>query len=180
MLEDKLLIWKLNRGSVDALRQIYDEYKTDLLKVAISLTGDVGRSEDAVQDVFVELIESYGRIGIRRSLRSYLMTCLVNRIRSLHRGDRCREETPTAIPGSKVRPAGPEQWVVLDEQIRLVGKAMTQLPLEQREAVTLRAEAGLAFRDIARIQNASVNTVQGRYRYGMDKLRSLLDGEVDP
>ena len=35
MLEDKLLIWRLNRGSLDALRQIYDRYKVDLLKVAI-------------------------------------------------------------------------------------------------------------------------------------------------
>lgn len=47
MLADKLLIWKLKRGSLDALRQVYDKYKNDLLKVAVSLTGDVGRSGDA-------------------------------------------------------------------------------------------------------------------------------------
>jgi RNA polymerase sigma-70 factor (ECF subfamily) len=175
MLEDKLLIWKLKRGSLDALRQVYDKYKNDLLKVAISLTGDVGRSEDAVQDVFLKLIESSGRIGIRSSLKSYLMTCLVNRIRSLHRGDRT---TPT-IAASKVSSVGPEHWAVLDEQMRLVGRAMAELPLEQREVVTLRVEAGLGFREIASMQNASVNTIQGRYRYGMEKLRSLLNGEVD-
>ncbi len=176
MLEDKLLIWRLNRGRVDALRQIYDRYKVDLLKVAISLTGDVGRSEDAVQDVFLKLIESSGRLGIRSSLKSYLMTCLVNRIRSLHRGDQCRAEAPASV---RTALPGPEQWAVLDEQMRLVGRAMVQLPPEQREVVTLRVEAGLGFRQIARMQNASVNTIQGRYWYGMEKLRSLLDGEVD-
>jgi RNA polymerase sigma factor (sigma-70 family) len=179
MLEDKLLIWRLNRGSLDALRQVYDRYKVDLLKVAISLTGDVGRSEDAVQDVFLKLIESCGRIGIRSSLKSYLMTCLVNRIRSLHRGDRYREEAPASVPASRTALPGPEQWAVLDEEMRLVGRAMAQLPLEQREVVTLRVEAGLGFRQIARMQHASANTVQGRYRYGMEKLRSLLDGEVN-
>jgi RNA polymerase sigma factor (sigma-70 family) len=178
MLEDKLLIWKLNRGGLDALRQIYDRYKVDLLKVAISLTGDVSRSEDAVQDVFLKLIESSGRIGIRNSLKKYLMTCLVNRIRCLHRSDRCRAGAP-ARTVSEASPTGPEHWAVLDEQMRLVGEAMTQLPLEQREVVTLRVEAGLGFRQIARMQNASINTIQGRYRYGMEKLRSLLDSEVD-
>jgi RNA polymerase sigma-70 factor (ECF subfamily) len=179
MLEDKLLIWKLNRGRVDALRQIYDRHKVDLLKVAISLTGDVGRAEDAVQDVFLKLIESSGRIGIRSSLKSYLMTCLVNRIRSLHRGDKCRDKTSVVIPASAMSRAGPEHWAVLDEQMRLVGRAMAQLPVEQREVVTLHVEAGLGFRQIARMQDTSVNTVHGRYRYGIEKLRSLLNGEVD-
>jgi hypothetical protein len=54
----------------------------------------------------------------------------------------------------------------------IVKEAMAELLLEQREVVTLRFEAGMGFRQIARIQNASVNTVQGRYRYGMEKLRS--------
>jgi len=179
MLEDKLLIWKLKRGSIDALRQVYDKYKNDLLKVAISLTGDVGRSEDAVQDVFLKLIASHRRISIQSSLKNYLMTCLVNRVRSLHHGDRCREEVPPTIAASKIRSGGPEHWAVLDEQMRLVGQAMAQLPAEQREVVTLHVEAGLGFRQIARMQNASINTTQGRYRYGTEKLRSLLNGKVD-
>jgi DNA-directed RNA polymerase specialized sigma24 family protein len=28
------------------------------------------------------------------------------------------------------------------------------------------------------LQDVSINTVQSRYRYGLDKLRSILDGEV--
>ena len=55
MLEDKLLIFRFKRGDCDALRQIYDKYKGDLLKLAIFLTGDINRSEDIVQDVFVKL-----------------------------------------------------------------------------------------------------------------------------
>ena len=49
----------------------------------------------------------------------------------------------------------------------------------RREVVTLRFEADLGFPEIAKIQAASINTVQGRYRYGMEKLRALLDGEVE-
>ena len=38
MMEDKRLIWQCRRGSRDALRQIYEKYHVDLLKLAVVLT----------------------------------------------------------------------------------------------------------------------------------------------
>jgi DNA-directed RNA polymerase specialized sigma24 family protein len=37
----------------------------------------------------------------------------------------------------------------------------------------------MKFQDIAKLQQVSTNTVQGRYRYGLARLRTLLNGEVD-
>jgi len=37
---------------------------------------------------------------------------------------------------------------------------------------------GLKLKDIAKLQNVSISTAHGRYRYGMDKLRTLLNGEI--
>jgi RNA polymerase sigma factor (sigma-70 family) len=179
MLEDKLLIWRFKRGHRDALRQIYDKYKGDLLKLSIILTGDICYSEDVVQDVFVKLAESYGRISINSNLRNYLITCLINRIRTFRRD--CRRHQGTQFDQPVIRTSQvnrPDQWAVLNEQVQRLSDAMAQLPFEQREVVTLRFEAGLAFPKIAGIQNVSISTVQGRYRYGMEKLRSLLNSEV--
>jgi len=36
----------------------------------------------------------------------------------------------------------------------------------------------MRFKEIARELQVSINTVQGRYRYAMQKLRYLLDDEV--
>jgi RNA polymerase sigma factor (sigma-70 family) len=102
MLEDKLLILRFKRGDCDALRQIYDKYKGDLLKLAIFLTGDINRSEDVVQDVFVKLAQSYDRIGIRSNLRNYLITCIVNRIRTLRRDHQRHEEKERAQPAMRI------------------------------------------------------------------------------
>ncbi len=180
MLHDKRLIWRLHRGNVDALRQIYDKYKLDLLKLAILLTGDACQSEDVVQDVFLKLAESYDRISDHGNLKNFLITCLMNRIRTLRR-DSQRHQT-AQLDGAAIettRVSSPDQWAVVNEQMQRISKAMVGLPVEQREVVTLRFEGGLEFRQIARIQNASINTVQGRYRYGMEKLRSLLNSEVE-
>jgi len=179
MLEDKILILRFKRGDCDALRQIYDKYKGDLLKLAIFLTGDISHSEDIVQDVFVKLAQSYDRIGIRSNLKNYLITCIINRIRTLRRDHKRhaeKERDQLAIRISQV--SRPDQWAVLNEQMQQLSHAMTQLSFEQREVISLRFEADLAFRQIAKIQNSSINTVEGRYRYGMEKLRSLMNGEV--
>ena len=55
MLEDKLLIWKFKGGSSDALRRIFLKYRGNLLKLAVTLLGDVHTAEDVVHDVFVNL-----------------------------------------------------------------------------------------------------------------------------
>lgn len=180
MLEDKRLIWRLQRGRVNALRQTYDRYKLDLLKLAILLTGDVHHSEDVVQDVFLKLAESYDRISDHGNLKNFLITCLMNRIRTIRRDSQRHQAAQldgTAIEAT--RTSSPDQWAVVNEQMQRLSEAMAELPVEQREVVTLRFEAGLGFPQIARIQNASINTVQGRYRYGMEKLRALLNSEVE-
>jgi RNA polymerase sigma-70 factor (ECF subfamily) len=179
MLEDKLLILRFKRGDCDALRQIYDKYKGDLLKLAIFLTGDLCQSEDVVQDVFVKLAQSYDRLGVRSNIKNYLITCVINRIRTLrrdHQRHEKKERDRPAIPTSQI--SRPDQWAVLNEQMQQLSDAMTELSFEQREVISLRFEAGLPFRQIARIQNRSINTVEGRYRYGIEKLRSLMNSEV--
>jgi RNA polymerase sigma-70 factor (ECF subfamily) len=62
--------------------------------------------------------------------------------------------------------------------LELLSKALAQVPYEQREVIGLYMQGGMTFRQIAKMQNASINTVQGRFRYGMDKLRSVLNGKM--
>jgi len=179
MIEDQLLIWKFKLGDRDALRRIYAKYKNDLLKLAVSLANDVNTAEDVVQDVFVSFAQTGSRIRPTGNLRKYLVTCTANRIRNRRR-DRARHETSDIekAAGTLCGRRGPEQWAILSEELALLSEAMARIPYEQREVVSLHMEGAMTFRAIAAIQNASINTVQGRYRYGTDKLRSLLNGEL--
>jgi len=179
MMEDRLLIWRFQRGSREALRRIYEKYKNDLLKLAISLVTDVNTAEDVVQDVFVSFARSAARIRIRGDLRKYLFACVANRVRNRKR-DEQRHET-IGLEGADCLLCDlrrPEQWAIVNEELRRLSVAIAQIPYEQREVVSLYMQGDLTFRQIAVIQNASINTVQGRYRYGMNKLRSLLNGEL--
>ncbi|MHC4284748.1 MAG: sigma factor-like helix-turn-helix DNA-binding protein, partial [Planctomycetota bacterium] len=74
---------------------------------------------------------------------------------------------------------GPEQMAIASEELQRVGRAMFRLSYEQREIIILRLQGGMRFRAIARSQGVSINTIQSRYRYGLNKLRSLLNGEAE-
>jgi RNA polymerase sigma-70 factor (ECF subfamily) len=180
-MEDKLLIWKCRRGSREALRRIYEKYHLDLLKLAIVLTGDAGTAEDIAHDVFVRFAQSADRISLAGSLKGYLVMSAVNAARS-HRRDKKRhkEQNLDGVAALASMTGPPDQWAIVSERLEHLRAAMAQLPYEQREVITPHMQSGMTFRSIARRQNTSVSTVQGRYRYGMNKLRSLLNGELSP
>ena len=178
MFEDELLKWKFKRGSDEALTLIYEKYLDSMLTLALGLLNDAAAAEDVVQDVFVSFAQSRHNFRLRGSLSGYLATSVVNRVRD-YRRRRQRQTCRDAKCYVSTEPTGPDQAVILSEQAKLLTEAVADLPDEQREVVLLRLKAGMKFRDIARLQQTSTNTVLSRYRYGLERLRSTLDGEVE-
>jgi RNA polymerase sigma-70 factor (ECF subfamily) len=179
MLEDKLLIWKFNRGNRDVLRGIYEKYKDDLVTLAAALLTDVSSAEDVVHDVFVSFIESCWKFRLTGSLKSYLATCVANKARNINRANQRHRN----IALDKANPSladsnSPEFSTIFGEGLRQLSWALRQLPYEQREVLILHVYCEMKFKAIAKSQSVSINTVQGRYRYALDKLRLLLNSEV--
>ena len=177
MVEDKILIWRFRRGSREALGRIYCKYEGLLVTVASAILGDLASAEDAVHDVFLNLARSPDKVGLNGNLRHFLVVCVANRARDRLRS---RRETVLVDEIEFHVPEGqqPEVMASLQEELRRTWSGLIQLPHEQREVVVLHLVAGLKFRQIAGTLGISINTVQSRYRYGMQKLRSLLNGEI--
>jgi RNA polymerase sigma-70 factor (ECF subfamily) len=179
MIEDTVLVWKLRNGREDGLVRTYSKYKNYLLKIAYALLDDTQQVEDVVQDVFVALAESAHRLRLDGNLRAYLVRCLINRVQNIKKARGANQ----ALPLSEVQELcsngdRPDQWVILNDEHKRAHIALCQLPESQRVVIALHVHGGLRFRQIASLQKISINTVQSRYRYGLEKLRSLLNGEV--
>ncbi|MCP4609341.1 MAG: RNA polymerase sigma factor [Planctomycetes bacterium] len=178
MIEDRLLLYRFKRGDADALRRIYEKYEVYLLTVATALLNDMGAAEDVLHDSFVAFAESAHKIRLEGNLRSFLATCVANRCRDLMRKRSRNSESLNKAAMFTCDEKGPEPAAVCNERLERIARAIALLPYEQREVVVLHLKAGLMFKQIAGLQNVSVNTVQSRYRYGIDKLRSIVNGEV--
>ncbi|MGA2915389.1 MAG: sigma-70 family RNA polymerase sigma factor [Sedimentisphaerales bacterium] len=178
MFEDKWLLWKFKQGSSAALCRIYEKYKNGLLGLAIALSNNKTVAEDIVHDCFVSFAQSAGKLQLRSNLKSYLLTSIANRVRNLG-----RDRIKSALDVEDMEIAGPvsnqpDRLAMSSERVRKINSALTQLPYEQREIIILHFQSRLTFKEIAKSQSVSLNTIQSRYRYGIDKLRSILDGEV--
>jgi len=179
MFEDKSLIRQVKLGRKEALRQIYEKYKDDLLTIAESMLNETGAAEDILHDVFVSFAGSVKDLYFYGSLRNYLITCTINRVRS-----RFHRKMYQVIEIDRARPLRSvsedlKETTITAEKSNLLTKALAELPFEQREVVVLRLQAQMGFREIGHMQNVSVNTARVRYHYGLAKLRKLVNQEAD-
>jgi RNA polymerase sigma-70 factor (ECF subfamily) len=179
MVEDKILVWKFNRGSKDALRRIYEKYKDDLLGLAITLLRDRSVAEDVVHDVFVSFAQTTGTYRLSGTLKGYLSTCVANCARDRNRLRSGRDAGLDVVEVPSSDSDGPIEHAIGSEESGRLANLLDRLPYEQREVIVLHLHHGLRFREIAGALDISINTVQSRYRYGLDKLRLILNCVVD-
>jgi RNA polymerase sigma-70 factor (ECF subfamily) len=177
-MEDKLLVLKCKRGSTEALGRIYEKYKTDMLVLAMALLNDKNAAEDVMHDVFLSFVKNIEKFGLTGSLKGYLLTCLANHARNLNKAKHHQgvdiDPAEHFITGTDE----PLQTITCNEQLQQLSNLVAQLPYEQREVIMLHFQAGMTFGTIGRSLGISANTAKSRYRYGIDKLRSVFINEA--
>ena len=111
-------------------------------------------------------------------MKSYLLSCVANRVRSLQGQKSRQNEQIETAENIEYNSNEPVRLAILTEQSKQVETALSKLPYQQREIITLHLYSKMKFGEIARLQGVSINTIQSRYRYGLEKLKSQLNGKV--
>lgn len=180
---DEILMARWQQGDPAAFEQLYRRYRERLHRYVLRLAPSAAEAEELFQDIWMALIRQRDRYVARERFTSWLFAIAhrraADRWRALHRhvpdwrtGSAEDSEQPLAgISGGQT----PEYH--LDEQARGAAllAAIEQLPLPQREAFLLRAEAGLGLDDIAAITQVSRETAKSRLRYAYARLRQRLE-----
>jgi len=177
MLHDRQLIEQLRQGDPQALRACYEMYKDRLLTTAACLLGNISAGEDCLHDVFVQFAGNVRKLGTAENLKGYLTTCIANRARDILR-QRSRQNMAmdkiAQMTDQKIQSPAQTSESPYTDQTTDVYRALVKLPNQQREVIILHLHGEMTFKEIARQQQTSINTIQSRYRYGLDKLRQLL------
>lgn len=153
------------------LERIHDEHVTAMYRHGLALLRDEAAVRDLLQDVFLKLAEGRVDLGEKDSERAYLL-------RMVHHGaiDRMRRDTVRRNHAEKapaeISQASPDPD--REEFRRRLESALVQLPAEQREVVVLKLWEERTFDEISQICGIPLNTAASRYRYALDKLRTLL------
>ena len=173
-MKDAFLAKQLLDGDAEALQQIYHLYKHDLLTVAMSLLGHLHAAEDCVHDVFTQFASATDHLEVIQNLRGYLMRCVANRAKNMLKQQQVRHAYRDRKAHLRDHPETPAGRLIATEESLHVFKALNKLPVEQREVITLHLHGNMTFREIALQLGLSINTIQSRYQYGIQKLKTLL------
>ena len=158
------------------LRRLHAAHAAGVHRFVWAMTGDEGLAGDTVQEVFVKLARDIAPLSRARSEKAYLYRMARNAaLDALRRRE--SHEAATAAWAAEV-PQWFEPSVAGDSDAfsaEQLSAALAALPDDQRSVIQLHVWDGLSFREIGLVHAIPTQTAASRYRYGLEKLRTLLE-----
>lgn len=168
---DEAIREALGRDDPAAVELIWQRYADSLLAYLVTKLCCRHDAEDVLQAVFVRIAGKRRKLAKAGCLDAYIFRIARNEAVSYTRWRR-RDRKDEAAKDSwlEASQTGQEHTDVVE----LLEVALSRLPESQRQAVVLKVYRDKTFEEIGRIMGISLNTAAGRYRYGMERLRTLL------
>lgn len=150
------------------------EAAPNLRAFAISLTGNIDKADDLVQDTLMRAWANAESFQTGSSIRAWLFTILRNSFTSQYRKRRREVEDPDDQLAGFMASAPEQEGHVALHDLRA---ALAKLPEEQREAVLLVGASGFSYEEAAEITETAIGTVKSRVNRARVRLASLMYGE---
>src|SRR5260370_1352220 len=141
---------------------------------AISLSGNVDRADDLVQETLMRAIANIDSFQPGTNMSAWLFTILRNLFRSEYRKRRREVEDADGSYADTLK-SQPEQSGRLEfNEFRV---ALDKLPPDQREALILVGASGFSYEEAAAICECAVGTIKSRVNRARTRLADLLSIE---
>jgi RNA polymerase sigma-70 factor, ECF subfamily len=157
--------------NTDEIEVLYRQHGAALLLFASTISGDRGRAQDALQQVFLKLIEN-GGLSQAIDKKAYLFACVRNAVLNNSK----LERKHTALDVDSIWFSPPDRDYAGEQNLR---RALHALSDDQREVIVLHVWGELTFSQIGDLLGFSANTAASRYRYALTKLRGSMFAKED-
>jgi len=184
--DEELVSAYLEEDDEQAFRRLVERHQDRIFGYLMGMVKDRAVANDLFQETFERVIKamhgqrgSYDRQGQWLSwVMSIARNAAIDHTRKQKKWsdvpqdedegrsfwDTLEDDSPYA--DEQLHRAEQREW--LDEHIE-------QLAPEQKEVLLLRQETDLTFREIAELQDVSINTALGRMRYALKNLRKMME-----
>ena len=190
----------LRAGDERAFEQLVRMYQAALLRVAQIYVSSRAVAEEVVQETWLAVLNGIDRFEGRSSLKTWIFRILANRAKTraqrdsrtipfsaLRRPDTVPEPAVDADrfndpehqrwPGHWASPptAWPEEQLVADETLRVIGDAIEQLPASQRAVITLRDVQGWSAEEVCNALELTETNQRVLLHRARSKVRRALE-----
>lgn len=160
----------MNTESSDWYEAFYEARAAGLVLYGRALGLSHGEAEDVLQETFLALMQ---KTELPREPEHYCLRSFRNRALNYKR----------SLWRRLTRELESQRWFERSEEENPAERAAMQqlaaLPPEQREVIVLKIWNRCTFDEIGALLEISPNTAAGRYRYGLQKIKSQLEGAHD-
>jgi RNA polymerase sigma-70 factor (ECF subfamily) len=138
---------------------------------AISLSGNVDRADDLVQETLLRAMANIDSFQPGTNMSAWLFTILRNLFRSEYRKRRREVEDADGSYADTLKSQPEQHGRVEFEEFRT---ALAKLPPDQREALLLVGASGFSYEEAAAICECAVGTIKSRVNRARTRLAELL------
>lgn len=186
---DESLMLRYCGGDYAAFEALYQRHGRGLYRFIAWQCPRTDWVEEIVQDAWMSLHRTRGNYQPTAAFKTLLYQIARNRLIDLLRqrnavlatdlvaGDEEYDILEHLLAQQEVGDA-PEDVLERRQMQQLLMRAIGRLPHEQKEALVLHQFSELSLAEIARMTGAKEETVKGRLRYAMQKLRQTMAESV--
>ena len=170
-LHERRLVRELQRGSADALEELFRREWPRAYRAAYLVVHDAAAAEDIAQEAFLAAVRAIDRFDRRRPFGPWMHRIVVNRAIDLTRARALRREVDAAAADSAEAPPDPPALPLSGDVVA----ALRELSPEHRAVVVLRFLFDYTPGEIARALDMPRGTVNSRLRRALDRLGDVLE-----
>ncbi len=182
-VEDSILLDRYRLGNNTSFQTLFLRHKKRIFNYINSKVSDVDVSNDILQETFIKVFKiikkgSYNEQGkflpwVLRISHNLVMDHFRKEKRSKIIYEKDLYNTFSNIKSSE---NSLKENIISDKTLsKTLSSMINTLPDSQKEIVKLRFFENLSFKEIAEINNISINTALGRVRYSLNNLRKSMD-----
>jgi RNA polymerase sigma-70 factor, ECF subfamily len=198
--EDLALVALLRSGDEVAFMMLVEQHQGPMLRIARMYVSSQAVAEEVVQDAWLGILQGLARFEGRSSLRTWMYRILANIAKT--RGQRegrslpfsalVEDDAAPAVADPWFRPAGdqwPDHWssvpndwrgipedrLLAAETLRVIGRAIENLPATQAEVIRLRDVLGWSSEEVRNALDVSETNQRVLLHRARSRVRRAVD-----
>ena len=180
---DSVLIDRYKSGNSFSFETLFLRHKQRIFNYINSKTIDIDVSNDILQETFIKVFNlvKTGKYNEQGKFLPWVLrishNLVMDHFRAIKRSKLNYNNNMNQVFSKLyLEDSIKENNIISDNTLsKVLTEMIDQLPESQKQIVKLRFYENLTFKEIAEINNISINTALGRIRYSINNLRKKMD-----
>lgn len=163
-----------------AFYALYNHYFKYLSFIGLKKGFSTNKVKDAINDLFLYLLESRGNLASVAHFHNYILTCFLRKLYQKAKLDVDQSVLLEECLELYVQPSAETLFIQLDVQEnvkRILMNFVDQLPTKQRQMIFQKFYLDLSYKEISDVNNVSINTVYNTIYKSVDRLKQQIGDE---